>query len=159
MSTWRDPSDIFLVTNGIKVHRDAALPVDDGALFTISGGNVLLLGFLGHVTVAIKNESLDIGLVLDPADGGSNVDIAESTTGLAIDADVAGTFYTLNPTAAAVMVATLDVAYNAALATPIVLAPGDLELTIVGSVTGTADRIEWDLWYVPITEGAVVEAA
>jgi hypothetical protein len=49
----------------------------------------------------------------------------------------------------------LDVAYNAILATPIVMGPGDIVLDVTGTEAG---EIEWVLTYVPITLGATVSA-
>jgi hypothetical protein len=161
VSTLIRGTELRTITQGILVHRDAALPVDDGALFDISGGRIILLGFLGHVTVAIKNESLDFGIVHDPDNGGSNVDLAESTTGVAVDADAAGTMYTLpaDPTNTLVIGTNSTGAGSMLVPGGKVLGPGTIELTIVGTVTGTADRVEWDLLYVPLDEGASVAAA
>lgn len=158
MSVLIQGDQVRSITQGILVHRPAALPVDDGALFTVSGGRVLLLGFVGHVTVAIKNESLDIGIVFDPTVG-SAVDLAESSTGVAIDADPAGTMYTLPAATSSGVTVGTSYAEGAILAAPRVLPAGVISLAIVGTVTGTADRIEWDLLYVPLDTGASVVAA
>jgi hypothetical protein len=145
--------DAFLkATVGIPVRRAAATIAADQDLFSIDGGLVAVTGFVGRVTVAVGGGSQDIEIDFDPDDGGSNVALS---TLLLIDADPVGTNYTLNTTAGGALVEGLDVAYNAILATPIVMGPGDIVLDVTGTEAG---EIEWVLTYVPITLGATVSA-
>ncbi len=152
MATGIAGEEVSLITQGIRVHRATATIAADQDLFSVDGGNVLLLGLLGEVTVEIGGGSQDIELDLDPDDGGSAVALS---TALVIDGDVTGTLYTLNATAGGATVATLDVAYNAMLTVPIVLTPGDIALDVTGTEAGS---IEWWVWYVPIDKGASVTA-
>lgn len=140
---------------GIPVHRATATIAADQDLFSVDGGAVMLTGFLGRVTTEIGAGSQDFAVHLDPDDGGSNVILADASTPLAVDGDVVGTLYTLNPTAAGDLVATTDVAYNAKLATPIVLQPGDIVLDVTGTEAGS---VEWWVFYVPLDDGAAVTA-
>lgn len=159
MTVHYDDASLRAVTFGLRTRRDAALPPATGAsedLFTVDTGQVLLTGFLGYVTVAIPNVSLDFDLAHDPDDGGSDVVLA---TLLAVDNDPVGTFYTLNTTAGGALVEGLDVAYNARLATPILLDPGDLKLNVAGGgAVGTTARVRWDATWVPWDDGATLTA-
>ncbi len=152
LTTGANRDVVGLVTRGIRVHRAAATTALDQDLFSVDGGNVELLGFLGEVVVAIGGGSQDFEIDLDPDDGGSNVALS---TLLAVDADVTGSLYTLNSTAGGALVVTLDVAYNAMLAIPIVLTPGDIVLDVNGTEAG---EVEWWVWYVPIDQGATITA-
>lgn len=152
MSVHIQGDQVRAITQGILVHRAAATIAADQDLYSIDGGRVILLGLVGRVTVAVGAGSQDIELDLDPDDGGSNVALS---TLLLIDADPVGTMYTLNTTAGGALVEGLDVAYNAILATPIVLQPGDIVLDVTGTEAG---EIEWDLIYVPLDNGAAVTA-
>ncbi len=136
---------------GIVVHRAATTIAADHDIYSIDNGVVLLTGLLGHVTVAIENNT-DMELDLDPDDGGSNVTLS---TILAIDSDVTGTMYTLHTTFGGVMIATLDYAINASLEVPISLVPGDIVFDEAGAGTG---EIEWWLTYVPLDKAATVTA-
>lgn len=142
---------------GVFVARTAAVPPASGAsadLFSITG-QVQLTSFFGRVSAAIPAESIDLDIGFDPDDDGSNVALA---TALVCDGDVAGTWYTLNPTAGGVLVAELDVAYGIALETPISLDAGDIFLNVTGDgAIGTTARVHWGLTYVPLSSnGAVV---
>lgn len=148
-----NPGDAFTKSVlGIPVRRAAATIAADQDLFSIDGGLVAVTGFVGRVTVAVGAGSQDIEIDFDPDDGGSNVALS---TLLLIDSDPVGTLYTLNATAGGALVEGLDVAYNAALAVPIVMGPGDIVLDVTGTEAG---EIEWYLTYVPITLGAQVTA-
>jgi hypothetical protein len=153
MATGIAGEDIFTITQGIRVHRPTATTAADQDLFSIDGGNVLLLGFLGEVTTAIGAGSQDFEIDHDPDDGGSNVALS---TLLLVDGDVTGTLYTLNPTNGGALVATTDVAYNVMLADPIALTPGDIVLDVTGTEAGS---VEWWVWYVPIDVGASITAS
>jgi hypothetical protein len=156
MSVMIQGSQVRAITQGILVSRATATIAADQDLFSIDGGRILLLGFVGTVTTAIGAGSQDFGIAFDPDDGGSNVDLADTSTPLVADADVVGTHYTLNTTAAGDLVAATDVAYNAILATPILLPEGDIVLDVTGTEAGS---VKWDLIYVPLDNGASVSAS
>lgn len=152
MSHMIDGASIRAATQGILVERAAATIAADADIFSIDGGDVLLLGFWGKVTVEVGAGSQDLEIDLDPDDGGSNVALS---TLLAVDGDVTGTYYTLNATAGGALVESLDVAYNAMLATPIILSAGDIVMDVTGAEAGS---VAWSLVYVPIAAGATVTA-
>jgi hypothetical protein len=144
---------------GNITRRAAALPPADSAtddLFSVDDGAVILTGFVGYVTSALPAASIDFDIDLDPDDGGSDVALAST---LVCDSDPIGTYYTLNTTAGGALVATLDVAYNAILATPIVLDPGDIKLsTSGGGAIGTTARVRWAAMWLELDAGASLTA-
>ena len=137
---------------GNLTRRATATVAADQDLFSIDGGRVLLTGFCGLVTTAIGSGSHDLELDFDPDDGGSNVALS---TLVAADADPTGTMYTLNPTAGGALVATLDIAYNAALATPILLTEGDIVLDVTGTEAGS---IQWEAMWIAWDPDGVLTA-
>jgi len=153
MATQVDHAATTQITQGILTHRATATVAADQDLFTIDTGTVLLLGLWGRVTVEIGAGSQDLEIDLDPDDGGSVVALA---TLVAADGDVVGTYYTLNSTNGGALVATLDVAYNAMLADPIVLEKGDIVLDVTGTEAGS---VEWWAVWVPIEAGGVLAAS
>lgn len=156
MSVIIQGDQVRAITQGILVNRATATVAADQDLFSVDGGRVILLGFVGEVTTAIGAGSQDFGIFFDPDDGGSNVDLADTTTPLVVDADPTGTLYTLNTTAGGDLVATTDIAYNAILATPIVLTAGDIVLDVTGTEVGS---VKWSAIYVPLDTGATLTAS
>ena len=152
MSVLLDQTTFRLINVGNYTERATATVAADQDLFSIDGGNVLLTYLLGEVTTAIGGGSHDIELDLDPDDGGANVALAST---LLVDADPVGTLYTLNTTAGGALVATTDVAYNAKLATPIVLKPGDIVLDVTGTEAGS---IKWAAGWIALDDGAALTA-
>lgn len=146
---------LLKATHGFITRRATATIAADQDLFSIDSGRVLLVGFCGEVTTAIGGGSQDFAIHLDPDDGGSNVVLADATTPLAVDADEVGTMYTLNTTFAGDLVATLDYAANAILATPLVLKPGDIVLDVTGTEAGS---VKWEAIWLPWDEGATLTA-
>ena len=153
MSTWVDPATVTTGTQGVLVRSAAATIAADKDLFSINTGRIQLLGFMGHVTVAIGGGSQDFVINFDPDDGGSNLALASL---VAVDADATGTYYTLNTTFGGALVATLDYAPNFILIDGgFTLGLGDIALDTTGAEAGS---VEWDLVYAPIDAGANVTA-
>ena len=73
---------------------------------------------------------------------------------LDINGDVIGTIYSITGTAANAMVDSAATFWTIQR-TPIILAPGTIELHCAGSVTGA---IAWTVWYYPLEPGAYVAA-
>lgn len=142
---------------GVKVTRAAALHPDQTSadIFSIDGGRIALVGFLGEVTVAVPANH-DYTISYDPDLGGANIDLGALVI---VDSDPAGTYYVLNDTLGGALVVSTDVVSNAALEQPLVLAEGDILWTTAGGGTvGTTTRVRWDVWYVPLDDGAIVTA-
>ena len=153
MSVIIQGDEVRAIALGIKVSRATATVAADQDLFSIDGGRILLLGFVGEVTTVIGGGSQDFEIDLDPDDGGTNVALS---TLVAVDADATGTQYSLNTTAGGALVAELDVSYNGILATPIILKEGDIVLDVTGTEAGS---VKWDALYVPIDDGASLSAS
>lgn len=121
------------------------------ALFTITGGKILITELVGEVTTVIETQANDTKLVSDPTTG-ADVDLCAA---LDITADAVGTIYTITGTLADAMVATTS---GAVQAQPnwVVCAAGDIDLNCAASNTG---QVKWTLHYIPLDSGVSVSAA
>lgn len=137
---------------GFQVSRAAAaLPATTAsAIFNIVGGRVLVLGILGEVATTIQTQANATKLIANP-DTGTSVDLCAT---LDITADAVGTFYGITGTFATAMAGAGVAAPFPAL--PIAVNTGTIDLSCAATNTGT---VKWDIWYLPIDDGAYVEAA
>lgn len=137
---------------GIRVERAAAriLVTPGTTLFTVTGGNVLLTGFIGEVIVVQGAGATTLSLVHTPTVGTATTiasgvtDIAAAAVGqmIALPAALAGG---LTMTATSYGVPLQRIRY--------VLRPG--VMSVFGSASPTGS-ISWVMWYVPIDYGAYV---
>jgi len=156
MSTLIASDQIRSLLVGIKVLRStAALPqTSTSALFTVSGGKVLITSLVGEVTTVIQTQADATKLSFDPTDAGATQDLCAT---LDITADAVGTLYSLTGTPATAMQDALNfLSSNKVLAQPLVLKPGSILLDCAASNTGS---VKWDLTYIPLDNGASVAAA
>lgn len=137
---------------GTKVERAAAtLPQStQSALFTISGGRVVLTGIFGEVTAALQASGTDdTKLVVNPTVG------VDADLTLALDImgySAVGTLFSVGSVGAL-----LQHGVAAALMDqPVVLPVGTLDLNCAESKTGS---IRWTLLYAPLDAEASVTAA
>lgn len=146
--------DVRATTQGILVSKGTAtLPqTTDAALFTISGGRVLVLALVGEVTTVIQTLANNTKIKFNPTATGADQDLCAV---LNITADVVGELYTISGTVAEAMRSILLVG-NPILQDAIILSEGDIELDCAASSTGS---IQWDILYVPFDNGATVVAA
>jgi hypothetical protein len=141
---------------GTKVSRaTAALPATTAAaIFTITGGKVLVTAIYGEVTTVIQTQANNTQLTYDPTDAGATQDLCAD---LDISADAVGTMYSITGTPATAMQDGLNfLSSNKVLAQPLILKPGSILLDCAATNTGS---VKWDLWYVPLDTGAAVAAA
>lgn len=141
---------------GVKVSRStAALPqTAAGALFTITGGRVLVTSIVGEVTTVIQTQADATKITFDPTDAGATQDLCATTD---ITADAVGTCYSITGTPATALQDALNfLSSNKVLAQPLVLKPGSILLDCAASNTGS---VKWDLTYIPYDNGASVAAA
>ena len=138
---------------GEKVSRaTATLPATTaGALFTVAGGRVAITGIVGQVTVIMQTQANNTKLTANPTVGTS----ADICAVLDTSADEVGAIYGITGLFSDALVS------NVAGATvlprnPVVLNAGTLDLDCSATNTGS---VKWDLWYIPLDEGAYVEAA
>ncbi len=152
MSVLNDIDGLRKAVIGERVSRaTATLPqTATGDLFTVTGGRVLIIQLLGEVTTIVQNQANDTKLSHDP-DVGAAVDIC---TALDIANDAVGVNYGITGAVGDALVGASH-AYLVAQANPIILPAGVITLTCAASNTGS---VKWDILYVPIDEGARIEA-
>lgn len=138
---------------GIRVNRaTATLPqTTAAAIFTITGGRIILTSIVGEVTTAIQNQANNTKLTANPTTG-TSVDMCAV---LSIANDEVGCLYSITGTPADAMIGT-----NAGLvpdmAKSLVLPVGTIDLDCAASNTGS---VKWTLTYIPLDDGASVAAA
>ena len=152
MSEYLAGKSLRKLLKGKKVERaTATLPQTTAApIFNILGGRVAMLGILGEVTTvlgAVGNMSLEA----NPTVG----TLAALCTVLAAGTLEAGTLISIT---GAVGDAMLGVSAGGVemQRSSVVLPVGTLDLRLSASSTGS---VKWTLFYVPIDDGASVEAA
>lgn len=153
MSTLLQGDQLRTVLFGVKVDRaTAALPqTTQSALFTITGGRVLMTGIVGEVTTVIQTQANNTKLVANPTTG-SDVDICAV---LNITAKEVGTLFGVTGLFSDALVG----ANAGATVMPrnaVVLPVGTLDLNCAASNTGS---VKWSLTYIPLDNGAYVTAA
>lgn len=138
---------------GTKVDRaTAALPqTTAGALFTVSGGRVIVTSLVGEVTTVIQTQANNTKLVANPTTG-TSVDLCAV---LNISADEVGTLYGITGLFSDALVGA-NAGATVLPRNPVVVAAGSIDLDCAASNTGS---VKWSLTYVPLDAGASVEAA
>ena len=137
---------------GIKVERaSATLPQTAAApIFNILGGRVAMIGILGEVTIvlgAVGNMSIEANPTVGTAAALCTVLAAgtlEAGTLISITGDVTNAMLGVNAGGVEMQ------------RHPVVLPVATLDLRLSGSSTGS---VRWTLFYIPIDDGASVEAA
>lgn len=156
MATGIAGENIREITLGLRVDRaTAALPqTTDDALFTITGGRILLTSIVGEVTTVIQTQANNTKLKFNPTATGADQDLCAV---LDITADPVGELYTIDGTVGNAMRSDLLIGLNSLLgAGGMVLSEGDIELDCAASNTGS---VAWTLTYIPLDTGAAVAAA
>lgn len=138
---------------GIRVNRaTAALPqTTAAAIFTITGGRVLLTSIVGEVTTAIQNQANNTKLTANPTTG-TSVDMCAV---LSTANDEVGCLYSITGTPADAMIGT-NAGLVPAMAKGLILPIGTIDLDCAASNTGS---VKWTLTYIPLDDGAAVAAA
>lgn len=138
---------------GLKVDRaTATLPqTTAAAIFTISGGRVIITSIVGEVTTVIQTQANNTKLTANPTTG-TSVDMCAV---LNITADEVGCLYGITGLPSDALVGT-----NAGLAPlmyrRLILPIGTIDLDCAASNTGS---VKWSLTYVPLDDGAAIVAA
>jgi hypothetical protein len=156
MSVHIQASDLLGAQGLVRVERaTATLPqTTDGALFTITGGDVLIHAILGEVTTAIQNQANDTKLKFNPDETGADVDLCAV---LDVADDAVGTRYSITGDFSVAMKDGLNcLETDALLERPILLSEGDIELDCAASNTGS---VAWKVLYSAVDDGATIEAA
>lgn len=138
---------------GVKVDRaTATLPqTTAAAIFNVLVGRVLLTQIVGEVTTVIQTQANNTKLTGNPTTG-TAVDICAA---LDITADEAGCLYGITGLNTDALIGA-DAGALPGQTRPVVLAVGTLDLDCAASNTGS---IKWTVFYVPVDDGAYMEAA
>jgi hypothetical protein len=153
MSTIIQGDQLRTLLYGQRVERaTAALPqTTQSALFTVSGGRVLLTSIVGEVTTAIQNQANNTKLVANPTTG-TDVDICAV---LNVAADEVGCLYGITGLFSDALVGA-NAGAGVVPRNPVVLPIGTLDLSCAASNTGS---VKWAITYIPLDNGASVAAA
>jgi len=153
MTTMLDGSQLLQLALGTKVDRAAAnLPqTATGALFTVTGGRVLITSIVGTVTTVIQAQANAVKLRATPTTGAVN--------------DLSGTV-DINAAAVGSLLAATGLAGDALVLStgggisqprnPLIVAIGSIGLNTAASNTG---QIAWSVTYIPYDTGASLVAA
>jgi len=147
-STRQMIADIAL---GLRVDRDTGNITTGENLFTIAGGNVMLMFYLGEVTTVIQTKTVNFKLVSTPTVG-TATDLCGN---LDLSADEVGSLYTISGAAATAMQTGQSGSVIGQLY-GVVVAPGTIDATVGATHTGS---IKMSVWYLPLEDGAYMEAA
>ena len=120
-------------------------------LFTVVGGNCLIVGLIGEVTTVIETQANNTKYISTPTVG-SAVDMCAVVD---TSAHEVGGLLTITGTLATAAAAS-NAGAGAAMADSIVVAPGVIGINTAADNTGA---YKFMLWYVPLEEGSYIEAA
>lgn len=125
------------------------------ALYTITGGLVLLQFIIGYVTTLVGAVANATKLKVNPSGAGATTDICATVEWNAAAVD---SIFTITGTFANAMVKTVNLPISGLQASPVIVPPGTIELDCAGSDGGTG-RVKWIACYIPLEEGASMVAA
>ena len=144
---------VSAINKGIRVDK-AAIAIAGAStksLFTVVGGNCIILGLIGEVTTIVQAQA-DATKYISTPTVGTAVDLcaAVDITGHEVGGllTIVGVF------------ATAAVKGNAGagvmMTTPVLVAPGVIGINTAASNTGA---YKFSIWYLPAEDGAYIEAA
>jgi hypothetical protein len=148
---YSDPRDSALQNLGVRVDKGAAsLPASGNqTIFTVSGGRVLVKLLYGEVTTVIQAQACNLKVTSAPTVG-TAVDLAAN---LDINADEAGCLYLVEGDGTALVGANAGAALNAIGEGGFIVPAGVIRITTSATNTGAT---KWQIWYVPLDDGASV---
>lgn len=150
--------DVRMFRMGLVCARAASAPALGATdLFSITGGNILVTGFIGEVTTVLDANASTFKMHFDPDEAtATHADLSIATG--AQNAAPVGRHYHLPASAASALDSddgalsgfAEHIAYR-------LFPPGDIQLVVggAGQVTG---RVKWDLYYIPLDVGSTVVA-
>jgi hypothetical protein len=146
-------SQLRALLAGVRVDRaTAALPqTTQSALFTVTGGRVLVTSIVGEVTTAIQNQANNTKIVANPT-AGTDVDLCAV---LNVAADEVGCLYGITGLFSDALVGA-NAGATVVPRNPVVVPVGTIDLSCAASNTGS---VKWSLTYIPLDDGAAVAAA
>ena len=144
------------INQGMRIVKPASslAATTDVELFTVGGGKIVILGLVGECDGTMETAATTI--LIKCVVGGTDTDLSAASATLS--AKVVDTMLTLPAAAAsALTISTNEGAAILDAAPKWIVQPGTIEMT-VGAATNT-QTVTWTLWYVPMEDGAFVEAA
>lgn len=153
MSVLLDLSSFRKAQYGLKVDRPTAtLPqTAQGALFSVTGGRVILTSIVGEVTTALGATVTNASLIANPAGAGTDVPLCAV---LAVTSKELGTLFGITGLFSDAMVGA-NAGATVIPRNPVVLAVGGIDLLTSASNTGS---VKWSVTYVPLDDGAQMAA-
>ncbi len=138
---------------GTKVSKASfTLPASvSAALFTITGGRVILTSIVGEVTTLIQTQACATKLISTPTVG-TAVDMCAT---LDITADEVGCLYGITGVPGDAMIGT-NAGLTPAMLKSLILPTGTINLNTAATNTGAT---KWVMTYIPLDDGASVAAA
>ena len=143
------------IVQGIRV-ESTMNPILNGAqdIFHVVGGRVILFDMIGIVTEVIQTAATTLAVNFDADFGG---DAVMSVASADFTADAVGTIYLMPATAAGALTVPAAGAYLRLFpALGWVMSEGAISITASAARTG---GIKWTVFYIPIDDGAYIEAA
>ena len=161
MSTIISGSQLRALLFGIRVEKTAfTLPATTStAMFTVSGGRVLVTSLIGEVTTVVQAQACNLNVTIDPTGAGAAADLVAATE---INADAVGTFYSVSGVQADLLGSQTDggtqVPTHALARTgrSFMVPAGSILLKTSATNTGAT---KWVMTYIPLDDGASVAAA
>jgi len=152
---WNTSRDVLVAEHlGYRVTQSAmALPATTTtSIFLVTGGMVHVTLMIGQVSTAIQSSDPIISITSRATTGSavvlnSTADTSSLEVGASIRVDGSGNAIVLSNAGAC-----LSTAFPSGFVVPI----GNIAIITGATKTGA---INWDLWYIPLTDGAAVVAA
>lgn len=141
------------INKGLRVDKaaTAVAAISTKSLFTVSGGNCIILGLIGEVTTIIQAQA-DATKYISTPTVGTAVDLCGAVD---ITGHEVGGLLTITG-----VLATAAVKGNAGagvmMGNPIIVAPGVIGLNTAADNTGA---YKFSIWYIPAEDGAYITSA
>jgi hypothetical protein len=155
MSTLILNKDVKTIALGLSVSKPTSLVAQTlTSLFTISGGRIAIVAFIGEATVANDATATTISYGYTPL-GGSSAPAALAVASASLASIAIGQKLSLGATVAAQVVLS-SVSAPVLFPPRLILNPGDI--TYTGAVGAGTLSLKYDLIYVPLDAGSQVVA-
>lgn len=141
------------INTGLRISKAsiAIAAISTKSLFTVIGGNCLIIGLIGEVTTIIETQANASKYISTPTVG-TAVDMCAAVD---ITAQEVGGLFTITGVLAAAAVKGTAGA-GVMMTTRQVVAPGVIGFNTAADNTGA---MKFTVWYVPLEDGAYIEAA
>lgn len=146
---------------GLQISKASFIPTTGThALFTVSGGDILVTSLVGEVTKVFDASVTTLKAHFDPTEAtATHADLSIASAGQ--NAAPVGRHYHLPATAAGAITADgADKSGYVELLEYLLLPPGTLNIVAaVGQTAVTGGTLKWDMTYIPLSDAAAVAAA